>query len=118
MNHALTKWLYQALQSVIQGGATTVLAILGINGSAAAGIPIAALQWKQMAGIFVAGCVVNLLLYLKSTSLPPLDTDEAFFKRMMDEHKQQPLLATTRNSTEFLATMKIAADNVADLPRV
>lgn len=117
MNAALTKWLYQAFQSVLQGGATTVLAVLGINGGAAAGIPIQALQWKQMLGIFASGCVVSLLLYLKSTSLPPLETNEEFFKRTYKEFKKQPLLDTPRNSKEYLATMTTAAKNVADSPQ-
>ncbi len=65
-------WLRNLGAATITGGATTVMAALGIMGADALGAKVQSLDLKQVGILFVSGGVVGLLSYLKQSPLPPL----------------------------------------------
>jgi hypothetical protein len=63
-------WAKGLFAGCIGGGANAVVASLGLAGAEAMGAGVQALNFKQMMGVFIAGSVISLMLYLKQSPLP------------------------------------------------
>lgn len=64
-------WLRGIVTGFIQGGASGVLAALGLAGGYAAGADVKPLDLKQIGGVFIAAAIIHVLIFLKSNPFPP-----------------------------------------------
>ncbi len=90
----LQKWFYGLLAGIIGGTATAVSTTLGLSAASAVGIPVHALDLKQLAGVAIFGVISNGMLYLRTSPLPPLQTDTDFV-RDFESKRGSPATAKT-----------------------
>jgi hypothetical protein len=70
-------WLRALLAHFITGGATAVTAGAGIALADSVGVPIAALDLKQLIAVFLASGFFGAMSYLKQSPLPPLEGEKS-----------------------------------------
>lgn len=81
MKNKAKAWVRGLVGGAIGGGCTAVLASLGLAGAAAIGAPVKPLDYTQLGTIFLSGSVINTLLFLKQSPLPPDNGDTQLIQK-------------------------------------
>lgn len=69
-------WFRTLFSGMIGGGASAVLANLGLVGAEVVGFKTEPLNWTQLLGVFLSGSAISLFMFLKQSPLPPTDDDK------------------------------------------
>ncbi len=66
-------WARGLISAVVGGGASSLLAALGIPAADAIGMTIKPLDWQQLKAVAIIGALTTAAAYLKQSPLPKVD---------------------------------------------